>query len=188
MTNSIREIPLSAGFLVIGSNTTENHPVMGSMIKNAVINNGKKLIVVDPREIELSRFADYYFQIKPGTNIAILNGFMHVLIKEGLYDKTFVETRTEGFQELAKTLEKYTPEYVAEICGLNNPEDIPKAARLMAGLKPMALYYSMGITQFVSGVNGVQINGKPPDASWQYGCARRRGKPASRPEQCSGRM
>jgi len=156
MTNSIREIPLSAGFFVIGSNTTENHPVMGSMIKNAVINNGKKLIVVDPREIELSRYADYYFQIKPGTNIAILNGFMHILIKEGLYDKAFVETRTEGFQELAKTLEKYTPEYVAEICGLNNPEDIPKAARLMAELKPMALYYSMGITQFVSGVNNVK--------------------------------
>ncbi len=129
---------------------------MGSMIKNAVINNGKKLIVVDPREIELSRYADYYFQIKPGTNIAILNGFMHILIKEGLYDKAFVETRTEGFQELAKTLEKYTPEYVAEICGLNNPEDIPKAVRLMAELKPMALYYSMGITQFVSGVNNVK--------------------------------
>jgi len=156
MTNSIREIPLSEGFLVIGSNTTENHPVIGSMIKNEVINNGKKLIVVDPRRIELSRCADYYFQIKPGTNIAILNGLMHILIREGLYNKGFVEKRCEGFEELAKTLEKYTPEYVAGICGIDNPEDIEKAARLMAQLKPMALFYSMGITQFVSGMNNVK--------------------------------
>jgi formate dehydrogenase major subunit len=156
MTNSIREIPQSAGFLVIGSNTTENHPVIGSMIKNEVQNNKKKLIVVDPRKIELAKFADYHFAIKPGTNIAILNGFMHVLVKEGLYDKEFVEKRCEGFEELKKTLEKYTPEYVANICGLDNVDDIAKAARLMSGLKPMALYYSMGITQFVSGVNGVK--------------------------------
>ncbi len=156
MTNSIREVPVSEGFLVIGSNTTDNHPVIGSMIKNAVRNNHKKLIVVDPRKIELGKYADYYFQIKPGTNIAILNGFMHVLIKEGLYNKTFVESRCENFDEMAKTLEKYTPEYVAEICGLDNPGDIAKAARLMAGIKPMALYYSMGITQFISGVSGVK--------------------------------
>lgn len=156
MTNSIREVPVSAGFLVIGSNTTENHPVIGSMIKNEVFNKGKKLVVADPRRIELSRYADYFFQIKPGTNIAILNGFMHVIIKEGLYDKEYVETRCEGFEDLAKAVEKYTPGYVAEICGIDNAEDIEKAARLMAGLKPMALYYSMGITQFVSGVSGVK--------------------------------
>ncbi len=156
MTNSIREIPQSAGFLVIGSNTTENHPVIGSMIKNEVVNKKKKLIVVDPRKIELAKFADFYFAIKPGTNIAILNGFMHVLIKEGLFDKEFAEKRCEGFDELAKTLEKYTPEYVADICGIDNADDIVGAARLMAELKPMALYYSMGITQFMSGVNGVK--------------------------------
>ncbi len=156
MTNSIREIPQSEGFFVIGSNTTENHPVIGSMIKNAVINHKKKLIVVDPRNIELAKYADYWFQIKPGTNIAILNGLMHVIVKEKLYDATFVEGRTEGFEELAKKLEMYTPDYVADICGIDNAADIIAAARLMAGLKPMALYYSMGITQFVSGVNGVK--------------------------------
>ncbi len=156
MTNSIREIPQSAGYLIIGSNTTENHPVMGSMIKNEVQNNKKHLVVVDPRRIELAKLADYYFAIRPGTNIAILNGFMHVIIKEELYDKTFVETRTEGFEDLKKTVEKYTPAHVAGICGIDNPDDIVAAARLMASLKPMALYYSMGITQFVSGVNGVK--------------------------------
>lgn len=156
MTNSIREIPLSEGYFVIGSNTTENHPVMGSMIKSAVQNSGRKLIVADPRRIELAKFADVYFPIRPGTNIALINGLMHVLVKEGLYDKTFVSSRCEGFEGMAKTLEKYTPQVVAEICGLENPEDVVKAARMMAGLKPMALYYSMGITQFVSGVNGVK--------------------------------
>ena len=155
MTNSIREVSESAGFFIIGSNTTDNHPVLGSMIKNEVVNNKKKLIVADPRRIELAKYADYYFQIKPGTNIAILNGFMHVLIKEGLYDKDYVATRCEGFDELAKVLEKYTPEYVAEICGIENGEDIVKAARLMAEAGTFALYYATGITQFVSGVNGV---------------------------------
>ena len=156
MTNSIREIPLTESFLVIGSNTTENHPVIGSMIKNAVINKGKKLVVVDPRKIELAEFADVFLQIKPGTNIAILNGFGHVLIKEDLYDKEYVKTRCEGFEEMAKTFEKYTPEYVAEICGLDDPSLIVKAARIFAESKPMALYYCMGITQFKSGVNGVK--------------------------------
>jgi formate dehydrogenase alpha subunit len=156
MTNSIREVPLSGGYFLIGTNTTDNHPVLGSMIKNEVVNNGKKLIVADPRRIELAKYADFYFQIKPGTNVAILNGLMHVMIKEGLYDKDYVATRCEGFDEMAKVLEKYTPEYVAEICGLTNGEDIVKAARLMAETKPFALYYAMGITQFVSGVNGVK--------------------------------
>ena len=126
------------------------------MIKKEVIHNGKKLIVVDPRKIELSKYADYYFQINPGTNVAILNGFMHVLIKEGLYNKDYVVSRCEGFEEMAKVLEKYTPEYVAEICGINNPDDIVGAARLMAQLKPMALYYSMGITQHTTGVDNVK--------------------------------
>ncbi len=156
MTNSIREIPLSEGFLVIGSNTTENHPVIGSMIKNEVINRGKRLVVVDPRKIELARYADYHFQIKPGTNVAILNGFMHVLIRDGIYDKSFVETRCEGFDALSQTLQKYTPGYVAEICEIDDSGDIERAAHLLASIKPMALYYSMGVTQFVSGVNGVK--------------------------------
>jgi formate dehydrogenase alpha subunit len=156
MTNSIREIPLTEAFLVIGSNTTDNHPVIGSMIKKEVINRGKKLVVVDPRKIEMSKYADVYLQIKPGTNVAVLNGFMYVLIKENLYDKEYVSSRCEGFEEMAKAVEKYTPEYVAEICGLDDPSLIVKAARIFAESKPTALYYCMGITQFKSGVNGVK--------------------------------
>lgn len=156
MTNSIREISLTEAFLVIGSNTTENHPVIGSMIKQQVINKGKKLVVVDPRRIELAKYADVFLQIKPGTNIAIMNGFAHVILKEGLYDKEYVKNRCEGFAELEKTLQKYTPEYAAGICGIDDPSQIVKAARILAKAKPMALYYCMGITQFKSGVNGVK--------------------------------
>ncbi len=156
MTNSIREIPLTEAFLVIGSNTTDNHPVIGSMIKNEVINKGKKLVVVDPRRIDLAKYADVFLQILPGTNIAILNGLMHVILKENLQDKDYIANRCEGFDDVAKTLEKYTPEYVAGICGLKNPDDIVKAARILAKATPMAAYYCMGITQFKSGVNGVK--------------------------------
>jgi formate dehydrogenase major subunit len=156
MTNSIREIPQSSAFFVIGSNTTENHPVIGSMIKKEVILKKKKLVVVDPRRIELAEYADVFIQINPGTNIAILNGFAHVILKDNLFDKDYVSTRCEGFEELKKVLEKYTPEYVAKICGISDPSLIVKAAHILAEAKPMALYYCMGITQFKSGVNGVK--------------------------------
>ncbi len=141
---------------MIGSNTTENHPVIGSMIKREVINNKKKLVVADPRRIELAKYADVFLQIKPGTNVAILNGLMHVILKENLHNAEYVKTRCEGFDDLAKTLEKYTPEHVASICGMEDPSLIVKAARILASAKPMALYYCMGITQFKSGVNGVK--------------------------------
>jgi len=156
MTNSIREIPVTEAFFVIGSNTTDNHPVIASMIKNEVINKGKKLVVADPRRIELAKYADVFLQIKPGTNIAILNGLMHVILKENLQNAEYIKTRCEGFDALAKTLETYTPEHVAKICGMKNPDDIVKAARILAKAKPMAVYYCMGITQFTSGVNGVR--------------------------------
>ena len=156
MTNSIREIPLSEAFFVIGSNTTENHPVIGSMIKREVILNKKKLVVADPRRIDLAKYADVFLQLKPGTNIALLNGLANIAVKEGMYDREYVKTRCEGFEELAKTLEKYTPEYVAEICGIDDPQKIVKAARILGEAKPMALYYCMGVTQFKSGVNGVK--------------------------------
>jgi len=156
MTNSIREIPISEAFFVIGSNTTENHPVIGAMIKKAVIRGGKKLVVADPRRIELARYADVFLQIRPGTNIALLNGLMHVILREGLHDAEYVKTRCEGFAELESVLQKYTPEHVAGICGLADPEQIVTAARLLAAAKPMAVYYCMGVTQFKSGVNGVK--------------------------------
>lgn len=153
MTNSIDEIEGSDVIFVIGSNPTENHPVIGSKIKRA-IKNGTKLIVADPRNIELSSMADICLHQKPGTDVALINGLMHIMIKEGLYDKKFVEERTEGFDDMASTVEEYTPEKVAQITGVS-AEDIIKTARLFASAEKGAIYYAMGITQHSNGTDNV---------------------------------
>ena len=154
MTNSISEIEGTDAFIIIGTNTTENHPVIGTKIKKRV-KEGAKLIVIDPREIELADYADIYLQIKPGTNIAVLNGLMHIILKENLHDMDYINERCEGFEEFRKTVEKYTPDLVAKICHINK-DDLIKAARMYAKAKKGALYYSMGITQHSSGTNGVR--------------------------------
>lgn len=154
MTNSIAEIKDTDAFFVIGSNTTETHPVIGTKIRKRVREGGAKLVVADPREIQLAKLADVYLQIKPGTNVAIMNGMMHVIIEEGLIDKDYIDQRTEDFDQLKETLKKYTPEYVAEICGVK-AEDIVKAARIYGKADKAAIYYSMGVTQHSTGTNGV---------------------------------
>src|SRR5690554_6838343 len=109
MTNSIEEVKDADVILTIGTNTTENHPVIGAKLKQA-LRKGTKLIVADPRKIELSRYADVYLQIKPGTNVALLNGMMNVILNEGLEDEDFIRERTENFEELKNVVLKYTPE------------------------------------------------------------------------------
>lgn len=153
MTNSIDEIEGSDVIFVIGSNPTENHPVIGSKIKRA-IRNGTKLIVADPRDIELSSMADICLHQKPGTDVALINGLIHVMIKEELYDKKFVEERTENFDIMASIIEDYSPERVEQITGVPS-EDIIKAARLFATKDKGAIYYAMGITQHSNGTDNV---------------------------------
>lgn len=152
MTNSIAETEDSKVIFVIGSNPRENHPVIGAKIKRAKL-KGAKVIVADPRRIDLADDADVFLQLKVGSNIALINGMMHVIIEEGLYDREYVDERTEGFEELVKMVEKYTPEYAGEICGVS-PELIVKAARVYAS-DVASIYYAMGITQHKSGTNGV---------------------------------
>lgn len=153
MTNSVSEVSKSDVLFVTGSNTTENHPVIGSMMKRAV-QDGAKLIVADPREIELAKYADVYLQIKPGTSIALANGLMHVILEEGLEDKDFIEKRTEDFDEVKEIVKEYTPEKVAEICDVN-AEDVRKAARIFGEAERAAIYYCMGITQHSTGTESV---------------------------------
>jgi formate dehydrogenase alpha subunit len=155
MTNSIGDIAQdSQSYFVIGSNTTEQHPVIAIKLRQAVRRRGAKLIVADPRRIDLVDFAVLHLRHRPGTDIALLNGLMHVLIEEDLYDKEFVETRTEGFEDLRETVAKYTPEKAAEITGVP-AEDIVEAAHILAENRPGALLYAMGITQHVVGTNNV---------------------------------
>ena len=155
MTNSIRDIAEdSRSIFIIGSNTTEQHPVIGTKIRRAKRQCGAKLIVADPRQIDIAGYADMHLRHRPGTDIALLNGLMHVIIREGWHDQAFIAERTEGFEELAATAAKYTPEVASAITGVP-AADIEQAAQMLAENRPGALLYAMGITQHKVGVANV---------------------------------
>ncbi len=156
MTNAIGELETDAtAIFLIGTNTTENHPVIGYKIRKNVRQNGAKLIVADPRKIELAEIADVYMQFKPGTDVALVNAMMNVIINEGLLDKDFVAQRTEGFEAVAEIVAKYTPEYVEPITGVP-AEDIRKAARIYAEAERASICYAMGLTQHSTGTDNVK--------------------------------
>ena len=152
MTNCVTEIKEADVIFVTGSNTTENHPVMGMYIRQAK-RAGKKLIVADPVRIPLAEIADIFLQINPGTSVALSNGMIHVIFAEGLEDKEYIEKHTEGAEELREFVKEYTPERVAEICGIE-VEDLKKAARLYATNRSY-IAYAMGITQHTNGTDNV---------------------------------
>ena len=155
MTNTIGDIEEAEVILVTGSNTTENHPVLSRHVKRAVTFNEAKLILIDPRRIKLADFAHLWLRQNLGTDVAWLNGMMHVIIKEDLYDPEFVANRTEGFDEFKKTVEKYTPDYVEAITGIP-ARDLIEAARLYAGARAASILYCMGITQHITGTDNVK--------------------------------
>jgi len=155
MTNSISCMEKADCILVTGSNTTEQHPLIGSRIIENVTKNGAKLIVADNRKIRLARLADIHVRWNNGTDVAFLNGIMNVIIAEGLEDKKFIETRTENYEELKKIVAGYPPEKAAEICGIT-PEEIVNVARMFAGADKAMIVYSMGITQHTHGVDNVK--------------------------------
>ncbi|EDY36214.1 formate dehydrogenase, alpha subunit [Aciduliprofundum boonei T469] len=154
MTNSLEDLENDAElYFVIGSNTTHAHPVIGTMIKRSVKGRGAKLIVADPRDIELAEYSDIHMRQRPGTDVALINGMMNVIISHGLEDREFVENRTEGYEKLKEIVKKYTPEYVEKLTGVPK-EDIIKAAVLYATHRS-AIIYAMGITQHTSGTGNV---------------------------------
>ncbi len=155
MTNTIADIETADVILITGSNTSENHPVLSSFVKRAVKFNGAKVIVVDPRRIKMTEFAEHWLRPNLGTDVAWLNGMMHVIIKEELYDKEFIESRTEEFEAVRQTVEKYTPEFVEGITGIP-AESLAEAAKLYAGAENGSLLYCMGITQHISGTDNVK--------------------------------
>jgi formate dehydrogenase alpha subunit len=155
MTNTIGDIEDADVILVTGSNTTENHPVLSRHVKRAVSYKGAKLILVDPRRIKLATFAHKWLRQNLGSDVAWINGMMHVIIAEDLYDKTFVEKRTEGFEELKKIVSNYTPDYVESITGIP-AEELAAAARLYATAKAASTLYCMGITQHSHGTDNVK--------------------------------
>lgn len=159
MTNPIKDVLRAKAILAIGTNTTENHPIFANYVKEAVLKKGAKLIVADPRRIALVDYADIWLRHRPGTDVALINGLMHIILhKKGLHKKEHIESCTVGFEEFSANLEKYTPEYVAEITGVP-VADLEAAAVIYAESSPASILYAMGITQHISGTDNVKTLG-----------------------------
>jgi formate dehydrogenase alpha subunit len=153
MTNSIPEIENNDVIFVIGSNTTETHPIVGLRMKKAV-RKGAKIIVADPRKINLVKFSHLWLQQKPGTDVVLLNSMMNVLLQHNMLDRVFIISRTEGFEKFRDGLAKFTPEYGEKITEVPK-EQIIEAALLYGRAKKPGIYYTMGITQHAHGTNNV---------------------------------
>jgi formate dehydrogenase alpha subunit len=152
MSNSIAEMANLDTFIVTGSNTTETHPVISNFLKEAVRENGARLIVVDPRQIGMTDFATLWLRQKPGTDVAVFQAMAHVIVKEKLYNPDFISARTEGFSDYVESLEPYTPEWAEEASGVP-AESIREAARLYANANRAAIYWGMGISQSTHGTD-----------------------------------
>jgi formate dehydrogenase alpha subunit len=155
MTNSIADVHLADVLLVTGSNTTEAHPVISLEMKKAVRKRGAKLILIDPREIELSNFAAIHIRPRSGTDVALLNAMVHIIIAEGWAKQDFITARTENFDALKEAVKDCTPQWGEDITGV--PADtIVEAARVYSHAGSAAIFWAMGITQSSHGVDNVQ--------------------------------
>lgn len=153
MTNSVQEIGQAATILAIGTNTTVAHPIIGLQVKKAV-SRGASLIVANPKEIDLCRFATLFLQHRPGTDVALLMGMARVIVDEGLMDQTFIENRCEDFDAFKQSLKNFDLEFVEQTTGVPK-EKIISAARIYATQKPGTIIYCMGVTQHSTGTNNV---------------------------------
>ncbi len=153
MTNSIAEIGDAACILAVGTNTTVAHPVIGLQVKRAV-RRGAKLIVVNPKQIELCRFAEIHLRPQPGTDVPLLMGMARVIVEEGLEDREFIEERCENFEAFKQSLDAFSLDCVEQITGVP-PEQIVEAARCYATQKPATILYAMGVTQHTHGTDNV---------------------------------
>ena len=153
MTNSIDDLHEADVIFIIGSNTSEAHPVLSLQVIRA-LREGKTLIVADPRRIDLARKAHLHLPLKPGTNVALLKGMMRHIVDMGWEDAAFVAQRTENFDQFRESLQSMTVEQAAEICGVP-ADDIRKAAEMYAKAGAGTILYAMGITQHHTGTNNV---------------------------------
>jgi formate dehydrogenase major subunit len=153
-TNSFDDIEAARAILVCGANPTENHPVVGARIKQAVL-RGAKLIVIDPRRIELVASADIHLPLRVGTNVPLLNALACTIVEDGLYDADFIRARVAGWDEFRDFIRAWTPERAAAECGVD-PETVRKAARLYATTKPAMMFHGLGVTEQTQGTEGVE--------------------------------
>ncbi len=156
MTNPMDDIAENAkAFFIIGSNTSEQHPVFGYKLRQAILQRGVKLVVADPRNIPITDFATLHLRHNPGSDIALVNGLAHLILENGWEDEKYIQERTEGFEEYKAVLEDYDPASVAEITGVPE-EQIREAAEILGTNSPMAVMWAMGITQHTTGVMNVE--------------------------------
>ena len=152
MSNTAAEVIHSDVFLVTGSNTAETHPIIALQMKAAVANHGAKLIVVDPRRVEMVNWATLWLPEKPGTDVPVFSAMAHVIIKERLYNQDFIDRRTEGFEDFCKSIDQFTPEYAEAISGVDR-NLIIQAARMYATAKNAAIYWALGIPEHSHGTD-----------------------------------
>ncbi|MBI3415808.1 MAG: formate dehydrogenase subunit alpha [Verrucomicrobia bacterium] len=152
-TNSFDDIEHAAAFVVCGCNPTENHPIVGARIKQAVL-RGAKLIVIDPREIELVQYADVHLQLRPGTNVPLLHALAHVIVTEGLTDEAALRDRVSDFEAYCDFIAAWTPERAAAITGVS-ADLIRQAARLYSTHQPAMCFHGLGMTEHVQGTESV---------------------------------
>jgi len=153
MTNSISEIRDTDLMFVIGSNTSEAHPIIAMEMKRAV-RRGSKLIVADPRAIWMAGIADMHLRLRPGTDVWLLNAMAHVIVAEDLVDHEFIARHTEGFEGVRETVLGYPPDEAERVTGVP-AEDIRTAARLYATTRKAGIYYTLGITEHTHGTDNV---------------------------------
>jgi len=154
MTNSIAEFEDADCIFIIGSNTSVSHPLIATRIFKAK-KKGAKIIVADPRRIHISEIADVYVSQKNGSDVALLNGIMNVILENGWHDQAFIEEKTLEFESFKKTVEQYPPEKASEMCGVS-ADDIRKIAEVYGTADKASIAYCMGITQHTSGVDNVR--------------------------------
>jgi formate dehydrogenase major subunit len=152
-TNSLNDLEKAKLLMLVGANPTEGHPVTGARMKRAV-RRGMKLIVIDPRKIELCRYAAVHLQLRPGTNVALLNGLAHVIVTENLHDKAFIAARTENFDAWVEAIKKCTPEETERITGVP-PDKLRQAARLYATSGASISAHGLGMTEHKYGSYGI---------------------------------
>lgn len=152
MSNTAAEVIHSDVFLVTGSNTAETHPIIALQMKAAVEKHGAKLIVVDPRRVEMVNWAALWLPEKPGTDVPLFSAMAHVIVKERLYNQDFIDRRTEGFDDFCKSIEPFTPEYAEAISGVDR-NLIVQAARMYAKAKNAAIYWALGIPEHSHGTD-----------------------------------
>ncbi|HCR71799.1 MAG TPA: formate dehydrogenase subunit alpha [Anaerolineae bacterium] len=155
MTNSIADIHLADVLMITGSNTTEAHPVISLEMKKAVRQYGAKLILVDPREIELAEFATLHLRPRSGTDVALYNAMAHIILEQGLANDEFIKTRTENFDAFKEAIKDCTPQWAEDITGIPS-EMIVEAAQLYSRARSASIFWAMGITQSSHGVDNVQ--------------------------------